>query len=302
MKLLEIFTNNLLPVLLLAGAGFALGKTLDVNPRPLGRVVFYIFSPILIFNLITSSQLPPGKIVIMMGFAASLMLITAGLAFIAGKLFRLERSILIAVVLTTLTGNNGNYGLPVIAFAFGQEALAYASIYFVTSVILINSLGVFLASLGKMTIKGALLGLLKIPSIYAIILAIVVVRTGFTLPFPLQNTITLASGAAVPCMLILLGLELQRAEWTRNFRALSIPVFLRLIAGPVIALGLAAIFGLPTPARQAGITEAGMPSAVMTTVVASEYDLQPSLVTAIVFITTILSPLTITPLLFFLGR
>jgi predicted permease len=302
MPLLDIFTNNLLPVLLLAGAGFALGKALNVNSRPLGQVVFYVFSPILVFDLITSSQLPPGKIVLIMGFAASLMLIAASLAFLAGKLLRLERAALMAVILTTLTGNNGNYGLPVIAFAFGQEALAYASIYFVTSVIMLNSLGVFIASLGHMRPKDALLGLVKVPAIYAIILGMIFVRIGWVLPASLQHTITLAAGAAVPCMLILLGLELQRAEWSRNLRALSIPVFLRLIAGPIIALALASIFGLPDPARQAGVTEAGMPSAVMTTVVATEYNLEPSLVTAIVFITTILSPLTLTPLLYFLGR
>jgi malate permease and related proteins len=302
MHLLQIFTNNLLPVLLLAGAGFALGKALQVNSRPLGRVVFYILSPVLVFDLITRSQLPPGKIVMMIGFAATLMLCGAGLAFLAGKLLRLDRSSLTAVILTTMIGNNGNYGLPIIAFAFGQEALAYASIYFVTSNIMLYSVGLFIASLGNMSPKQALLGLFKVPAIYAIGLGMFFVRTGWVLPEPLQRTVSLASGAAVPCMLILLGLELQRAEWTRNLRALSIPVLLRLVIGPVLALGLSAVFGLPDPARLAGVTEAGMPSAVMTTVVAAEYNLEPSLVTAIVFITTLLSPLTLTPLLFFLGR
>jgi predicted permease len=177
MPLLNIFADNLLPVLLLAGAGFALGKILKVEPRPLGRVVFYILSPILVFDLITRSQLPPGRIALMMGFAASIMLATAGLALLIGRLLRLERTVLSAVILTTLTANNGNYGLPVIAFAFGQEALAYASIYFVTSNLMLYSLGVFTASLGHLRLKDALLGLLKVPAIYAIILAMVFVRT-----------------------------------------------------------------------------------------------------------------------------
>ena len=77
---------------------------------------------------------------------------------------------------------------------------------------------------------------------------------------------------------------------------------MRLVVGPFVALGISALFGLQGPARQAGITEAGMPTAVMTTVLATEYNLEPSLVTAIIFINTILSPLTLTPLLYFLGR
>ena len=103
-------------------------------------------------------------------------------------------------------------------------------------------------------------------------------------------------------MLILLGLELQKVEWTHNLRALSIPVVCRLLLGPVIALGMSAVFGVNSAARKDGIIDAGMPSAVMTTVLATEYNLDASLITAIVFISTILSPLTLTPLLYLLGR
>jgi len=302
MALLNVFVNNLLPILLLSGAGFTLGKTLKLDPRPLGRVIFYILSPVLIFNLLTSSQLAVENILLMMGYSASVMLIVAGIAFMLGRLLRLERSLLIVVVLTTLVANNGNYGLPLIAFAFGQDALAYASIYFVTSCLLLYTVGVLIASLGHLRIKAAMLGLLKVPAIYAILLAVIFIRTGWSLPAPLQKTVELTSAGAVPAMLILLGLEMQKVAWTHNLRALSIPVVCRLLVGPLIGLALAALFGLNSTARKDGITDAGMPSAVMTTILADEYKLDVSLVTAIVFVSTILSPLTLTPLLYFLAR
>jgi len=302
MPLLNVFVNNLLPILLLSGAGFVLGRALKLDSRPLGRVIFYILSPVLIFNLLTSSQLAVESILLMVGYSASVMLIVAGIAFVLGKLLRLERIPLTAVVITTLFANNGNYGLPLVAFAFGQEALAYASIYFVTNSLLLYTVGVLIASLGHLRLKEALLGLLKVPAIYAIILAIIFIRTGWTLPIPIQKTVDLTAGGAVPAMLILLGLELQKVEWTHNLRALSIPVVCRLLVGPIIGLALAALFGMNSTVRKVGITEAGMPSAVMTTILANEYKLDVSLVTAIVFVGTILSPLTLTPLLYFLGR
>ncbi len=302
MPLLNVFVNNLLPILLLSGAGFALGRTLKLDSRPLGRVIFYILSPVLIFNLLTSSKLAVESIVLMMGYSASVMLIITGIAFVLGKLLRLERTLLTVVVLTSLFANNGNYGLPLISFAFGQEALAYASIYFVTNSLLLYTLGVLIASLGHLRLKEALLGLLKVPAIYAIILAVLFIRTGWTLPAPIQKTVELTAGGAIPAMLILLGLELRKVEWTHNLRALSVPVVCRLLVGPVIGLAMAALFGLNSTPRKVGITEAGMPSAVMTTILANEYKLDASLVTAIVFVSTILSPLTLTPLLYFLGR
>jgi predicted permease len=43
-----------------------------------------------------------------------------------------------------------------------------------------------------------------------------------------------------------------------------------------------------------------MPSAVMSTVLATEYNLDSSLVTGTILVTTLLSPLTLTPLILFL--
>jgi hypothetical protein len=102
-------------------------------------------------------------------------------------------------------------------------------------------------------------------------------------------------------MLVLLGLELQRAQWTRDLRALSVTTVMRLLAGPLVGLLMSGLFGLSGVERQAGITQASMPTAVMTTILGTEYNVKPELVTAIVFLSTILSPLTLTPLLFYLG-
>jgi predicted permease len=302
MLLFTIFSNNILPVLLLSGAGFALGKALDLDARPLGRVIFYILSPVLVFNLLTSNKLPLDRIGLMVGFSAAGSLIIAGLAFLTGKLFRLERGVLVVVVLTSMCINAGNFGLPLVSFAFGQEALVYASIFFATNSLILNTLGVIISSLGHLDLKEALLGLLKVPTIYAIVLAILFIYTGWSLPEPIIRTFSLAAGGAIPGMLILLGLELRRFEWSRDLRAMSIPVIIRLVIGPLIGLGMAAFFGFQNPARQAGITEMSMPSAVMTTVLATEFNLDSKLVTAIVFTGTILSPLTLTIVLYFLGR
>ena len=56
-ELFTTFANNLLPIMLIAAAGYILGKTLTVDSRTIGRMVFYIFSPLLVFNLMVTSQL-----------------------------------------------------------------------------------------------------------------------------------------------------------------------------------------------------------------------------------------------------
>ena len=55
--LVSTFANNILPILLLGRTGFALGKLLQIESRSLGRVVFYVFSPVLIFDLLIQNRL-----------------------------------------------------------------------------------------------------------------------------------------------------------------------------------------------------------------------------------------------------
>jgi len=301
-ELFGTFANNLLPILLVGLAGYLLGKTFTIDSRSLGRIVFYVFSPLLVFNLLVNSQLDLKQALTTIAFTSSSVLMMGILAFIIGKLLRLERPQLLAVILTVAFGNTGNYGLPVVKFAFGDEALAVASIFYVTTTILFNTVGVVIASLGHTGLKSAVLGLFKLPSLYGAILAILVKSLGIQLAIPLARTIEIAANGAIPVMLILLGLELTRIQWSHSWRAVGAGVFMRLVFAPVIGLSLAAWFGLQGHTRQGNVIEAAMPAAVATTVVAAEYELESSLVTAIVFLGTVLSPLALTPLLVYLAR
>ncbi len=301
-ELFNTFANNLLPILLVSGAGFLLGKYLSIDPRSVGRVIFYLFSPVLVFNLLLNNTLPFSEILWTMGFAVAVMFTVGMVALAAGWLMRLERPLLVTVILTAMFGNTGNYGLPLVSFAFGKDALAHASLYFVTASIVFNTLGVLIASLGHMNFKEAALGLLKVPTMYAVLLAILLGRLHVHLPISVERTVTLAANAAIPLMLVLLGLELQRVQWSNSLRVLGLSTFLRLVVGPIIALWLSLPFGLQGAARQGNVIEASMPTAVTMTVLATEYKLESPLVTAIVFVSTLLSPFTLTPLLVYLGK
>jgi len=81
----------------------------------------------------------------------------------------------------------------------------------------------------------------------------------------------------------------------------GVAVVLSLIAAPVVALGLTSVLGLSGAARQAGVILASMPVAVVTTILALEFEIAPAFVTSAVFVSTLLSPLTLTPLIAYLG-
>jgi len=301
-ELLTTFANNLLPILLISAMGFVLGKAVHIDSRSVGRVSFYFFSPILVFNLLTHSQLPGAEIVKTGALALGVMLTSGALALTGGLLLKLERRTLISALITAMFANNGNYGLPLIAFAFGQDALSHSSVYFVFSSLATNTLGVLIASLGHLDLKQAALGMFKVPTIYAVLLAGLINHFGLTLPSPLERTVVLAAGAGVPVMILLLGLELRQARWTSNLSALGLSASVRLLAGPLLGLFFTGLLGIHGAGRQAGVMEASMSAAVANTNLAAEYKLDTSLVAASVLVSTLLSPLTLTPLIVLLGK
>ena len=300
-SLFSLFADNLLPVFLAAGAGFALASFTVLDSRSISRITFYIFSPALVFTRLTANERGDGAIARVLCFAVSLMRLLALLACLAARIFRLSRKLTVAVMLGALLPNAGNFGLAVNLFAFGEPGLAQASLFFIASSVMANTFGVYLASLGKSDYRSALLGLLKIPTIYAVVLAFLFLRFGWRLPLPVARATSVLGDAAIPTMLVLLGMLLRRAEWRGKFSGLLVANTMRLVASPLVAILLAASFGLSGSARQAGILEASMPSAVMTTVLTSEFEVEPAFMTAVVFTTTLLSPLTLTPILAYLG-
>ena len=300
-KLLTIFANNLLPIFLIAGTGYLAGTLLKVDPRSISRIVFYIFSPCLLFDLLISSELNGDAMLRMVAFALATISITGVITWLIGRAIKLERKILTAVIVTTITLNAGNYGLSLNLFAFGEEGLAYGSIFFVTSAVFTYTVGVTVASMGNTSFLDAIKGLIKIPAIYAVGIAIIFIITKWQLPIYVERSVSLLGDAAIPGMLLVLGLQLQRNSRSNHIRALVLANGMRVFASPILAIGMATLFGLRGTAFNAGVVEASMPTAVLSTILATEYDANPIFVTTTVLSTTLLSPLTLTPLLAYLG-
>jgi predicted permease len=298
---LKLFFDNLFPILLAAVVGFSLAKWLNINPRPLSQLIFYVFSPVLVFNLINSSQLSNRDILCTLLLTIVLITGIGLLTWALGSIIRLDRKTLAAVLITAMFMNAGNYGLPLTNFAFGEAALAFASVFFVINSVATNTVGIVISSSGSTSVWNAIKGLVKFPAIYALGLGILFLQFQWKLPQGLDRTVTLLSNAAIPSMLVLLGMQLVNIKLDGHLLPLILTVCIRLLVAPLLAIGLTRIFGMSGPSYQAVVLEAAMPAAVMTTILATEFEAEPTFVTTAVLVTTLLSPFTLTPLLAFLG-
>jgi predicted permease len=299
--LASIFAGDILPVFVIAAIGFFLARKSDVSVKTLSTVSFNALSPCLVFTQLATSTISSskaGKVALYFFLLTAAMAVCARLA---AALLRLDVETRSSFLLVTMFSNSGNYALPVILFAFGREALSYATVYFVSSAIAVYTVGVAIAA-GPRTFRRALIGIAKTPAVYALLAAGLVRVWDIAPPIAFMRPVSLLGDAAIPIMLLVLGMQLQRATVHKTAGAVAVAAALSLIASPILGILLAMLLDLSGAARQAAIVLAAMPSAVVTTVLAVEYDLDPSFATNVVFVTTLLSPFTLVFLIAYLQQ
>jgi predicted permease len=295
--LLSIFASDVLPIFIVAGVGFTVARVLRADVRTLSRVTFNALSPCLVFHLLVTSRLSASDFGRMTALA---LVVIIGIGLVARLVtlpLRLDRATATAFLIVVMFSNSGNYGLPVVLFAFGRDALAHATVYFVANAVATYTLGVFLASTGHRSVGQAASGVLKVPAVWGVIAAACVLWFRVELPPAVMRPIELLSGAALPTMLLVLGMQMERGAWPERPGLVALAGVLALVVTPVIALGASHALGLTGVARQAAIVQSGMPSAVLTTILALEFDVAPTFVTACVLVSTLASPISVTLLI-----
>ena len=278
---------------LVAGVGFALARVQRISAGHLSHVTFNALAPCLVFDLLLTASVG-GSDVWRLALFCVLMTATMGtVAGVGATLLRLDRPTRAGFMLVVMFSNNANYGLPLVLFAFGEEALVFATVYFVTSAVLTYTVGVLVASSGHRTLGQALVRVVKVPTIYGAVAAGVLAALAVPVPALVMRPIALLSDAAVPMMLLVLGMQLAQAERLTALPVVTTATVARLLVAPVLAFAGAELVGLSGAARQAAILQASTPAAVITTILALEYGVAPRFVTSVVVTSTVLSPVTL---------
>lgn len=300
--LIEVFAANILPIFLIAGVGMVIARQRAASASVVSPVVLNALVPCLVFNLLVTSQVSAFELA---PVALVCVLVTGsrGLAaYLAAKPLGLDRPTRVGLMLAAMFSNAGNYGLPVTLFAFGREALTYATAYFVTSSVLTYTVGIVLAASGRRSARESMRGLIRVPTIYAAAAAVAILALDVPLPGSLMRPIGLLSDATLPMMMLVLGMQLAGTTKPERPLALAAVVVLSLVLSPLVGFGLAQVLALEGAALQATVIQAAMPVAVVTSILALEFNVAPNFVTSAVLTSTVLSPFTLTWLIAYLQR
>lgn len=299
--LLDVIIHNILPLYLVVAVGFLGRRKWGFDQRVLSQVTFYVFSPALLFSGLVGSRLASAELGRLLVFALLHIGGMGVLAWVVARALGLPRIEALVVILAAMYGNVGNYGLPLNQLRYGADGLARAIPFFSMSGMTLYTIGVLIASLGRRPPLDALRGLLRLPIFYAVLFSLVVVLTDWQLPAPLLDGIAIAGNGAVPVLLLMLGMHLADARGLTHLRLAAPATALRLVGGPLLAVGLAGALGLEGVGRAASVLQASTPVAVATTIVATEFDTLPQAMTTAVILSTLLSPLSVAAVIYLVG-
>ena len=310
MSLLSIFATAILPVVVVAAAGFALGRVEDTDPDALNTITVYVLAPALVVHSLTTSTLAGGTI---LSVVLAVVLFTAAMLAVAegvGRLTGHSEPLLGAFVLVTVFPNTGNYGIPLADFAFGPTGRSTAVLVTALQGVLLYTVGIYIAARGSASSPLAdMRRVFGVPLIYAVVVALGLRWLGAVPPTDstVMQTLELLGNASIPVMLLILGIQLSGVDGDSDLGSVGTASGLKLLLAPVVALAavLAVGFQNQTVARVVVLLLA-TPTGVTTIILVGAFspgtaDRSPGeLVSATVFLTTVASAVTVTVLVWVL--
>ena len=299
--MISVFYNIILPILLVASFGVILQK---LRPSPLGFLspaLLYILSPCLVIDGIINANLPTNVSVKIVTTSITCSLVMLVLGLVIANLSKMTKDTISSFVLASTFPNAGNMGIPISFLAFGEEGLSVALIIFVAQGIISWPLGTLIVARAQ-TIgwKEPLIQVLKLPTLYAVPIALFIRFINFSIPSNLYRPIDMMADAAIPCMLLLLGYQLSNGLKEINLKDLVLLNITRLILSIPVVYLITILFNITDIAQNTLIVMAAMPTAVFTVLLATEFGTKGQYVANSVITSTLLSMITLTILIYYL--
>jgi predicted permease len=290
-----ILRDVCLPILVVIGLGWTFDKRFKLDLETLVKLNIYLFVPAFIFVRVTESEIATAQGFRIVGFTVAMITSMALLSLTLGKLRNYPPEHKQTLLLTSMFYNCGNFGLPLTALAFPNVGPGIQVFVLMTMNVATFSVGLMLAT-AKTCPKNKTFRLnfgpvLRQPSIYAILLAIVLKMSSV----PVEEIVFLwkpaefLADALVGLALITLGVQLSKTKRAIFHGPLAWALTIRLIAGPVCAILLSKLFGFQAAVAAVLVLGAAAPTAVNTALLAHEFNADSQTASAAVLYSTVLS-------------
>lgn len=281
------------------GVGFLAGRALKITEDKVNfllSLALYIFVPCLLFVSIVKVGIPDGAWTIATA-VLMIVLITCPIAYAVARRLQIDNDSKRSFLLGAMFMNLGSMGSTIALLFWGESAFVLAMIAYVVAQFLLYTIGIMIASSdGKSLLSlKPVRQMFLMPPLYSLLLGTIVTYNQIMIPEQMINMIGLVGGAAVPVLLVSLGMQLSLQS--PKLAGMKLPLIcstIRLGVGTSVALGL--ILVLPN----FGIVEQGvviivglMPTMTTTLPIASRFRCNCDLLSKTIAISFVMSVISL---------
>lgn len=295
----------ILALLVLIGLAASRARVISSESKDLlARVIFYVTLPAMLLTnfsrlTITPELLSSSLQALFLSLFVLLFMLLAG--WLTSKMAGLKRGPAAIFRLHSMLGNVIYLGLPLISSQFGLEGLLYGSIFILVSNILMWTVGVAVITPGKaFSIRGNIWKIFNINTV-AIIIGFILFLLSIKLPPLILDSVGSLGSTTTYLSMIYIGAMLYYADGrkmlgNKNVYLLSLN---RLLVVPIIIIGIFALlnyffpFLLKKEVLSVMVMQAAMPCMVNVVIMVNILGENDDTATANVFVSTILSIITI---------
>ena len=295
---LDVATDVTLPIVVMVVLGFFLQRRAGVEVASLSRLVLFGTLPCLLVYSLASADLPLAAVQVTVIATVVLYFLMMAVGWAAAALFGLSNELRRLFALAAAFPNTGPFGIPVVELAFGTDYVLHQAVITSLHTVLILTTAPVLLSGERVGLGRSILSAFRTPLIPAMALGLLLNAFQVELPELVAYPLRVVGGANTPVALIYLGAQLAAGTALASLTATGLGIGLRLVIAPLIAWPVLLLLGPAPDVFALLLVGAAMPVGVLLPILCAEYRRDAQLASAMVVLSTALSPIAITLLVY----
>lgn len=245
-----------------------------LDEQSLVLISVYFLQPILIFWGLLQRPLDFNLCLVPSLYLVSL--IVASILLCSTHLLKIDKKEQSILKITGIISNTGNLGIPLGLLLFGPTSVPFTSMINLINAIYIFTVGAYIYSRGTFSIKKSCTNVLKLPMIWAALLAIISQLSALEFPELLMHVLKMGAYSTMVLQLIIFGSFIATIQYKHvNFLTITGVQCIKFLFFPAILWIIIQQINLPTMALQCLILQSFMPIAVNNLNFAALYDCYP---------------------------
>jgi predicted permease len=293
----DILTQITLPILAVAGLGYVMQRRMKFDVASFNRLIVYAVLPCFLVHYLSTATIPLSAVSFTAWFTVVQFVFLIALGWTVAVVLRVPADTRPVLGLAAAVSNSGNYAIPLVDLAFGKEYILHQAVIVSLHSVLITSLGVYLIAPRKDGWLAAFRSAMRTPIVPAVALGLLLRAFEVRLPALVSIPVQMVGSAYTPLALFALGAQLANGNRGMLHGALTLGIALRLLIAPAVTWAAVVILGVERGLADMLVVTAGTPAGVLLAIICNEYRANGELASAIVFFSTLLSPIFVTAVL-----